>query len=112
MGRGAILAGAEVVGFDIARRPSTCGLKAVSCIGGRYESYPAPNIIHASPLCNEFSALRRFGTHEAQGPPTAQMLIKHCITWSNIDAGECSWMGCMCPGLWRTYWERRALSLK
>eukprot|EP00965_Chrysotila_dentata_P136184 4502611-Pleurochrysis_carterae.AAC.1 len=28
MGRGAILAGAEVIGFDIARRPSTYGFKA------------------------------------------------------------------------------------
>eukprot|EP00965_Chrysotila_dentata_P248345 6208278-Pleurochrysis_carterae.AAC.1 len=33
MGRGAILAGADVIGFDIARRPSTYGLKAVSRIG-------------------------------------------------------------------------------
>eukprot|EP00965_Chrysotila_dentata_P164431 5429159-Pleurochrysis_carterae.AAC.1 len=29
MGRGAILAGAEVIGFDIARRPATYGFKAV-----------------------------------------------------------------------------------
>eukprot|EP00965_Chrysotila_dentata_P197168 6178026-Pleurochrysis_carterae.AAC.1 len=34
MGRGAILAGAEVVGFDIARRPAIYGFKAMSRIGG------------------------------------------------------------------------------
>eukprot|EP00965_Chrysotila_dentata_P225386 6194720-Pleurochrysis_carterae.AAC.3 len=38
MGRGAILAGAESVGFDIARRPSTYGFKTMSRIGRkRYE---------------------------------------------------------------------------
>eukprot|EP00965_Chrysotila_dentata_P082137 2710644-Pleurochrysis_carterae.AAC.1 len=41
MGRGAILAGAQVIGFDIARRPSTYGFKAVSRIGeGRFERKP------------------------------------------------------------------------
>eukprot|EP00965_Chrysotila_dentata_P043035 1428932-Pleurochrysis_carterae.AAC.1 len=40
MGRGAILAGAQAVGFDIAQRPSTYGLKAVSRIGGGYERKP------------------------------------------------------------------------
>eukprot|EP00965_Chrysotila_dentata_P097937 3238386-Pleurochrysis_carterae.AAC.1 len=85
MGRAAVFAGAEVVGFDIARRPSNYGLKAVSRIWGggdmkeshfRRCCHPAPDIIHASPLCNEFSALRRLGIHEAKCPPTAQMLNK------------------------------------
>eukprot|EP00965_Chrysotila_dentata_P191961 6174873-Pleurochrysis_carterae.AAC.2 len=40
MGRGAILAGAEVVDFDIARRSSTYGLKAVPRIRGGYERKP------------------------------------------------------------------------
>eukprot|EP00965_Chrysotila_dentata_P196367 6177534-Pleurochrysis_carterae.AAC.1 len=39
----------------------------------RINGYPAPDIIHASLPCNEFSALGRLGIHEAQGSPTAQM---------------------------------------
>eukprot|EP00965_Chrysotila_dentata_P089549 2956662-Pleurochrysis_carterae.AAC.1 len=39
-GRGAILAGAEVIGFDIARRPSTYGFKAVFRIGGGFKRKP------------------------------------------------------------------------
>eukprot|EP00965_Chrysotila_dentata_P227967 6196332-Pleurochrysis_carterae.AAC.1 len=35
MGRGAILGGSELVGFDIARRPSTYGFNAVSHWGVR-----------------------------------------------------------------------------
>eukprot|EP00965_Chrysotila_dentata_P051597 1712326-Pleurochrysis_carterae.AAC.1 len=47
MGRGAILAGAEVIGFDITRRPSTYGFKAVSCIGGgRFERKPLQQMKH------------------------------------------------------------------
>eukprot|EP00965_Chrysotila_dentata_P107549 3553523-Pleurochrysis_carterae.AAC.1 len=108
LGRGAILAGVEVIGFDIAQRPSTYGFKAVSRIGGggRFErktlqqmkyvqrdvmdtqfwagmnnlghikGCPAPDIIHASPPCNEFSALRRLSIHESQGLPTAHMLVQ------------------------------------
>eukprot|EP00965_Chrysotila_dentata_P017641 586159-Pleurochrysis_carterae.AAC.1 len=71
MGRGAILAGAEVIGFDIARRPFTYEFKARDVMDdqfwaemnnlGRIKGHPAPDIIHAIPPCNEFSALRRLG---------------------------------------------------
>eukprot|EP00965_Chrysotila_dentata_P153491 5073127-Pleurochrysis_carterae.AAC.1 len=43
---------------------------------GRINGHPTPDITHASPPCNEFSAFRCLGIHEGQGPPTAQMLLK------------------------------------
>eukprot|EP00965_Chrysotila_dentata_P192262 6175070-Pleurochrysis_carterae.AAC.1 len=46
---------------------------------GRTNGYPAPDIIHASPPCNEFSTLRRLVIHKAQGPPTAQMLLNSTL---------------------------------
>eukprot|EP00965_Chrysotila_dentata_P024425 808835-Pleurochrysis_carterae.AAC.1 len=46
MGRGAILVGAEVIGFDIAQRPSTYGFKAVSRIGGGIERKPLQQMKH------------------------------------------------------------------
>eukprot|EP00965_Chrysotila_dentata_P143399 4737707-Pleurochrysis_carterae.AAC.1 len=36
---------------------------------GHIKGYPAPNIIHASPQRNEFSALRRLGIHQANTRP-------------------------------------------
>eukprot|EP00965_Chrysotila_dentata_P152112 5026115-Pleurochrysis_carterae.AAC.1 len=43
---------------------------------GRIKGCPALDIIHASPPCNELSALRSLGIHESQGPPTAHMLVQ------------------------------------
>eukprot|EP00965_Chrysotila_dentata_P240184 6203566-Pleurochrysis_carterae.AAC.3 len=43
---------------------------------GGIESYPAPDIIYASPLCNELLALRSLNIHEAKGSLTAHMLLQ------------------------------------
>eukprot|EP00965_Chrysotila_dentata_P041379 1372586-Pleurochrysis_carterae.AAC.1 len=60
---------------------------------GRIKGYPAPDIIHASSPCNELLALRRLGIHEAQGPPTAQMLVQtlHHIEGISAPASAARW---------------------